>query len=59
MASPCWDLLDDVVRQSGAPGKPKVLMYDVRKYEKSTSAFPPRHDKVTRMNEELGEGGME
>jgi carboxypeptidase D len=30
----CWDLLDDVVKQSGAPGKSKVLMYDIRKYAK-------------------------
>lgn len=34
MSGICWDLLDDVVKQSGAPGKSKVLMYDVRKYAK-------------------------
>lgn len=47
MTKICWDLLDDVVKASGmGSGKPKVLMYDVRSYAKSTSVFPPNHRRV-------------
>mmetsp|Transcript_34134 Transcript_34134/g.89807 ORF Transcript_34134/g.89807 Transcript_34134/m.89807 type:complete len:747 (-) Transcript_34134:123-2363(-) len=49
MSSVCWDLLDEVVKASGTgSGKPKVLMYDSRSYAKSTSAFPPNHDRVEK-----------
>mmetsp|Transcript_4542 Transcript_4542/g.5811 ORF Transcript_4542/g.5811 Transcript_4542/m.5811 type:complete len:709 (-) Transcript_4542:153-2279(-) len=48
MSSICWDLLDDIVKQSGPSGKPKVLMYDIRKYAKSSNGFPPGHDLVEK-----------
>ncbi len=48
MYAGCWDLLDDVVKASGAQKKPKVLMYDIRQYVKSSSVFPPNHGRVEK-----------
>jgi hypothetical protein len=30
MNGQCWDLLDDVIKQSGGPGKPKVTITSKR-----------------------------
>ena len=48
MYGACWDLLDDVVKVSGAHGKQKVLMYDIRQYAKTSAVFPPHHDRVEK-----------
>eukprot|EP00616_Rhizochromulina_sp_CCMP1243_P003058 CAMPEP_0118975514 /NCGR_PEP_ID=MMETSP1173-20130426/16023_1 /TAXON_ID=1034831 /ORGANISM="Rhizochromulina marina cf, Strain CCMP1243" /LENGTH=487 /DNA_ID=CAMNT_0006925409 /DNA_START=35 /DNA_END=1498 /DNA_ORIENTATION=- len=48
LSSECWDLLDDVIKASGVTGKQKMLMYDARVYTKSTSSFPPNHQRVEK-----------
>lgn len=44
----CYRLLDDIIEASTTQGKPKVLMYDARKYVHSTNEFPPGKREVER-----------
>lgn len=48
MTKTCWDLLDDVVRFSGSTNRDRLRanMYDARESVRSTSAFPPGHERV-------------
>ena len=44
----CFSLLDDIIDGSSTGGSHKVLMYDSRKFVRSTGVFPPGHEAVER-----------
>ena len=42
----CFDLLDDIVANSGVKGSTRVNMYDIREFVYSPNPYPPNHELV-------------